>query len=78
VVEAVIVDALRSPAHCQARGALAATHPVDLLGPVLAGLAVSGVVTKTRYEPARTNGRYGLVTIFCGGGLGTGTLVGWV
>jgi acetyl-CoA C-acetyltransferase len=47
-------------------GAIALGHPLGATGCFLAGKAVS--------ELRRTGGRYGLVTMCCGGGLGTGTL----
>jgi acetyl-CoA C-acetyltransferase len=33
------------------------------------------LVTKAVHELQRTNGRYGLISMCCGGGLGTGTLI---
>jgi acetyl-CoA C-acetyltransferase len=48
-------------------GAISLGHPLGGTGCFL--------VTKALYELARTNGRYGLVTMCCGGGLGTGTLL---
>ena len=33
------------------------------------------LLTKALYELQRTDGRYGLVSMCCGGGLGTGTLI---
>jgi acetyl-CoA C-acetyltransferase len=48
-------------------GAIALGHPLGATGCVL--------VTKTVHELARTGGGYGLVTMCCGGGLGTGTLL---
>jgi acetyl-CoA C-acetyltransferase len=48
-------------------GAIALGHPLGATGGVLIGKAV--------YELIRTGGRYGLVTMCCGGGLGTGTLL---
>jgi acetyl-CoA C-acetyltransferase len=48
-------------------GAIALGHPLGATGCVL--------VTKAVHELARTGGRYGLVTMCCGGGLGTGTIV---
>ena len=32
-------------------------------------------ITKALHELERTGGRYGLVTMCCGGGLGTGTII---
>jgi acetyl-CoA C-acetyltransferase len=48
-------------------GAIALGHPLGATGAVL--------VTKAVHELQRTNGRYALVTMCCGGGLGTGTLL---
>jgi acetyl-CoA C-acetyltransferase len=48
-------------------GAVALGHPLGATGAVL--------VTKALHELERTGGRYGLVTMCCGGGLGTGTLI---
>ncbi|MCD9623570.1 steroid 3-ketoacyl-CoA thiolase [Rhabdothermincola salaria] len=48
-------------------GAIALGHPLGGTGAVL--------TTKAVHELARTGGRYGLVTMCCGGGLGTGTLL---
>jgi acetyl-CoA C-acetyltransferase len=48
-------------------GAIALGHPLGATGTVL--------ITKTVHELERTGGRYGLVTMCCGGGLGTGTLL---
>jgi acetyl-CoA C-acetyltransferase len=48
-------------------GALALGHPLGGTGGVL--------LTKALYELERTGGRYGLVTMCCGGGIGTGTLI---
>ncbi|MEA3055249.1 MAG: acetyl-CoA C-acetyltransferase [Actinomycetota bacterium] len=48
-------------------GAIALGHPLGGTGAVL--------VTKALYELQRTGGRYGLVSMCCGGGLGTGTLI---
>jgi acetyl-CoA C-acetyltransferase len=48
-------------------GAISLGHPLGGTGCFLA--------TKALYELARANGRYGLVTMCCGGGLGTGTLL---
>ena len=48
-------------------GAIALGHPLGGTGAVL--------MTKALYELERTNGRYGLVSMCCGGGLGTGTLI---
>ena len=48
-------------------GAIALGHPVGATGCFL--------ITKAVHELKRTGGRYGLVSMCCGGGLGTGTLV---
>jgi acetyl-CoA C-acetyltransferase len=48
-------------------GAIALGHPLGATGPIL--------VTKAVAELERTGGRYALVTMCCGGGLGTGTLL---
>ena len=48
-------------------GAIALGHPLGGTGCFL--------VTKAVHELQRTGGRYGLITMCCGGGLGTGTLV---
>jgi acetyl-CoA C-acetyltransferase len=48
-------------------GAIALGHPLGGTGAFL--------LTKSLYELERTQGRYGLVSMCCGGGLGTGTLI---
>jgi acetyl-CoA C-acetyltransferase len=48
-------------------GAIALGHPLGGTGAVL--------VTKALHELERSEGRFGLVTMCCGGGLGTGTLL---
>ena len=48
-------------------GAIALGHPLGATGGFL--------MTKALYELERTGGRYGLVSMCCGGGLGTGTLI---
>jgi acetyl-CoA C-acetyltransferase len=48
-------------------GAIALGHPLGATGPIL--------LTKALHELERTGGRYALVTMCCGGGLGTGTLI---
>jgi acetyl-CoA C-acetyltransferase len=48
-------------------GAIALGHPLGATGTML--------VTKALGELERSGGRYGLVTMCCGGGLGTGTIV---
>jgi len=48
-------------------GAIALGHPLGATGCFL--------TTKAVHELVRTGGRYGLVTMCCGGGLGTGTLI---
>jgi acetyl-CoA C-acetyltransferase len=48
-------------------GAIALGHPLGGTGAFL--------MTKALYELERTNGTYGLVSMCCGGGLGTGTII---
>jgi acetyl-CoA C-acetyltransferase len=48
-------------------GAIALGHPLGATGAFL--------LTKSLYELERTQGRYGIVSMCCGGGLGTGTLI---
>ena len=48
-------------------GAIALGHPLGATGAFL--------MTKSLYELERTDGRLGLVSMCCGGGLGTGTLI---
>jgi acetyl-CoA C-acetyltransferase len=48
-------------------GAIALGHPLGGTGAML--------LTKALHELERTGGRYGLVTMCCGGGLGTGTII---
>jgi acetyl-CoA C-acetyltransferase len=48
-------------------GAVALGHPLGGTGAVL--------MTKALHELERTGGRYGLITMCCGGGLGTGTVI---
>jgi acetyl-CoA C-acetyltransferase len=48
-------------------GAIALGHPLGGTGGFL--------MTKALYELARTGGRYGLISMCCGGGIGTGTIV---
>jgi acetyl-CoA C-acetyltransferase len=48
-------------------GAIALGHPLGGTG--------SFLMTKALYELERTNGRYGLVSMCCGGGLVTGTII---
>ena len=48
-------------------GAISLGHPLGATGCFL--------ITKAVYELVRTNGRYGLISMCCGGGLGTGTLI---
>jgi acetyl-CoA C-acetyltransferase len=48
-------------------GAIALGHPLGGTGAFL--------LTKALYELERTQGRYGLVSMCCGGGLGTGTVI---
>jgi acetyl-CoA C-acetyltransferase len=48
-------------------GAIALGHPLGATGGIL--------ITKALNELERTGGRRALVTMCCGGGLGTGTLI---
>jgi acetyl-CoA C-acetyltransferase len=48
-------------------GAIALGHPLGGTGAFL--------MTKTLHELERTDGRYGLISMCCGGGLGTGTII---
>ena len=48
-------------------GAIALGHPLGATGAVL--------LTKALHELERTGGRFGLVSMCCGGGLGTGTII---
>ena len=48
-------------------GAIALGHPLGGTGAIL--------ITKALHELERTGGRYGLITMCCGGGLGTGTII---
>jgi acetyl-CoA C-acetyltransferase len=48
-------------------GAIALGHPLGGTGAIL--------VTKALHELERTDGELGLVTMCCGGGLGTGTII---
>lgn len=48
-------------------GAIALGHPLGATGAFL--------MTKSLYELERAGGRYGLISMCCGGGLGTGTLI---
>jgi acetyl-CoA C-acetyltransferase len=48
-------------------GAIALGHPLGATGVFL--------LTKALYELERTGGRYGLISMCCGGGLGTGTII---
>jgi acetyl-CoA C-acetyltransferase len=48
-------------------GAIALGHPLGGTGAFL--------MTKAVHELERTDGRYGLISMCCGGGLGTGTLI---
>ncbi|MDO8361320.1 MAG: acetyl-CoA C-acyltransferase [Actinomycetota bacterium] len=48
-------------------GAIALGHPLGGTGVIL--------ITKALYELERTGGRYALVSMCCGGGLGTGTII---
>lgn len=48
-------------------GAIALGHPLGATGAFL--------ITKALYELERTGGRYALISMCCGGGLGTGTII---
>jgi len=48
-------------------GAIAQGHPLGATGALL--------MTKALYELERRGGRYGLISMCCGGGLGTGTVI---
>jgi acetyl-CoA C-acetyltransferase len=48
-------------------GAIALGHPLGATG--------CGLVTKAVNELERSKGKYGIITMCCGGGLGTGTLI---
>jgi acetyl-CoA C-acetyltransferase len=48
-------------------GAIALGHPLGGTGAIL--------TTKAVHELQRTGGEYAVVTMCCGGGLGTGTLI---
>jgi acetyl-CoA C-acetyltransferase len=48
-------------------GAIALGHPLGGTGSIL--------ITKALHELERTGGRYGLISMCCGGGLGTGTII---
>ncbi len=48
-------------------GAIAIGHPVGCTG--------SRLIASALHELERTGGRYGLITMCCGGGLGTGTII---
>ncbi|MEO6629940.1 MAG: steroid 3-ketoacyl-CoA thiolase [Aquihabitans sp.] len=48
-------------------GAIALGHPLGGTGAIL--------ITKALHELERTNGRYALISMCCGGGLGTGTII---
>lgn len=48
-------------------GAIALGHPLGATG--------CGLVTKALYELERSNSQRALITMCCGGGLGTGTLL---
>ena len=48
-------------------GAIALGHPLGATGAFL--------MTKSLYELERMGGRYGIVSMCCGGGIGTGTLI---
>ncbi len=68
VVLAWLAESGADPAKVNPNGgAIALGHPLGATGGVLLAKAV--------HELHRTGGRYGLVTMCCGGGLGTGTIV---
>ena len=48
-------------------GAISLGHPLGATGVIL--------LTKALYELERTGGRYALISMCCGGGLGTGTII---
>jgi acetyl-CoA C-acetyltransferase len=48
-------------------GAIALGHPVGATG--------ARLITSALHELERTDGRFGLITMCCGGGLGTGTII---
>jgi acetyl-CoA C-acetyltransferase len=48
-------------------GAIALGHPLGATGAFL--------TTKALYELERIGGRYGIISMCCGGGIGTGTLI---
>jgi acetyl-CoA acetyltransferase len=48
-------------------GAIALGHPVGATG--------ARLITTALHELERTDGQFGFVTMCCGGGLGTGTLI---
>ncbi len=48
-------------------GAIALGHPLGATGAIL--------ITKALHELERVNGRYALIAMCCGGGLGTGTII---
>jgi acetyl-CoA acetyltransferase len=48
-------------------GAIAIGHPVGATG--------ARLVTTALHELERTDGTFGLITMCCGGGLGTGTII---
>jgi acetyl-CoA C-acetyltransferase len=48
-------------------GAIALGHPLGATGAFL--------MTKALYELERSDGRYGLISMCCGGGIGTGTII---
>ena len=48
-------------------GAIALGHPTGSTG--------ARLITTALHELERTGGRYGLISMCCGGGLGTGTII---
>ena len=68
VVLSFISDLKADPGRINPNGgAIALGHPLGATGCVL--------IAKAAHELARTGGRYGVVTMCCGGGLGTATLL---
>ena len=73
MADVVIVEAVRS-AVGKRNGGLSSYPAPDLFSDVLG--ATGGVlITKCLAELERTCGRYGLVSMCLGGGMGTGTLL---
>jgi acetyl-CoA acetyltransferase len=66
--EVYVVEAVRTPLGRRG-GGLAGLHSADLLGAVQ-----KACVERAGLDP-RTGGRYALISMCCGGGLGTGTIL---